>query len=452
MESAALRSVASTRLLVGVTFGVVVAFVANTLISQRIESRSAHDTDDIIGNAMPSVQLLSLVRGDLRAIDRYLRDRHSLSSGQLELSIAAKRRNIDAALASYAALPFFPRERELYASIPELFRRLDAQLATAVPTSTDGAVDVLDQTIDDVDRAMERLETFDATQGQRLGLATERSRNDSRFVMFMLDAATALLAVGAVTLALRARRRAIRALVEESDVAEQNLAELRTQVDELGHFAGRVAHDLRNPLQTALLSLEIARMDSPDPVLLRSTRALKRMSRLVEDLLDFARSGGKPRPNATSDLGVVVREVVDSLATDAAAAHVELTASTIANAHVSCATGVTTSIVTNLARNAITHMGEAVERTVSIRVGDVGSRWRLEVQDTGPGIPPGHEERIFEPHVQLDPGGGGIGLGLATVERLVNAHRGKLGVVSPPGSGALFWVELPKREAPDGRA
>jgi signal transduction histidine kinase len=82
----------------------------------------------------------------------------------------------------------------------------------------------------------------------------------------------------------------------------------------------------------------------------------------------------------------------------------------------------------------------------------VGSRWRLEVQDTGPGIPPGHEERIFEPHVQLDPGGGGIGLGLATVERLVNAHRGKLGVVSPPGSGALFWVELPKREAPDGRA
>ena len=171
------------------------------------------------------------------------------------------------------------------------------------------------------------------------------------------------------------------------------------------------------------------------------------MNRLVDDLLGFARAGGKPLPNATTDMGVVVREVVDGIAAEAAAARVEVRAEAVADARVACTSGVMTSIVANLVRNAITHMGEAVERKVSVRVSDAGARWRLEVQDTGPGIPPGHEQRIFEPHVQLDPVGGGIGLGLATVARLVNGHQGGLGVVSPPGCGAVFWVELPKHAA-----
>ncbi len=449
MGSAALRSVASARLLVGVTLGVVVAFVASTVISERVESRSAADTDDIVGNAMPSVQVLSLVRGDLRAIDRDLRDRAWMNAEQLARSVAVQRGNIDAALTSYTALPFFPGERDLDAPIPGLLRRLDTQLATASPASTDAAIDVLDQTIDDIDRTLERIETFDASQGQRLGIAIARSRSDSRSLIFLLDAATALLAVVAVTLAVRVRRRAIRALIDETNVAEESLADLRTQVDELGHFAGRVAHDIRNPLQTALLSLEIMRQSWPQAgaSIARGESALRRMNRLVDDLLGFARAGGKPLPNATTDIGVVVREVVDGIAAEAAAARVEVRAEAVENAHVACASGVMTSIVANLVRNAITHMGEAVERKVSVRVSDAGARWRLEVQDTGPGIPPGHEQRIFEPHVQLDPVGGGIGLGLATVARLVNGHQGTLGVVSPPGCGAMFWVELPKQEA-----
>ncbi|HSN27879.1 MAG TPA: HAMP domain-containing sensor histidine kinase, partial [Kofleriaceae bacterium] len=73
--------------------------------------------------------------------------------------------------------------------------------------------------------------------------------------------------------------------------------------------------------------------------------------------------------------------------------------------------------------------------------------WRIEVQDTGPGIPPGEDPRIFEPYVQLDRTGGSIGLGLATVQRLARAHGGNVGVISPPGRGALFWVELPAATA-----
>jgi signal transduction histidine kinase len=81
----------------------------------------------------------------------------------------------------------------------------------------------------------------------------------------------------------------------------------------------------------------------------------------------------------------------------------------------------------------------------------IGARLRVEIEDTGPGVPAGHQLRIFEPYVQLRPGSGsGIGLGLATVDRLVRAHGGAAGVVSPVerGHGSLFWFELPIARTP----
>jgi signal transduction histidine kinase len=74
---------------------------------------------------------------------------------------------------------------------------------------------------------------------------------------------------------------------------------------------------------------------------------------------------------------------------------------------------------------------------------------RFEVEDTGPGLPPAFLPRAFDPYVR---GAGtaepGLGLGLATVRRLVEGHRGRYGVQSRLGTGALFWFELPAAELP----
>lgn len=443
MGSASLRSLASARWLVGVMAAVVVAFLIATAASQYVESRSAKQLDDIVGNAMPSVQLLALSRGDLRAIERELRG--TLDADALR-EIAEDRRNIDAALAAYSALPFFPGERAMYATIPPLLGRFDAELAAR---QLSAAAD----SIDGVDRQLERIVKFDASQGQRLGLEIARARSESRVVVWLLDAAVVLLAAVAMTLAVRQRRRALRTVEEENSVARQQLADLSEQVDELGHFAGRVAHDIRGPLHAVMVSLEIVReraagTPSIESILVRGRSAAARIDTLVDGLLEFARAGGKPAPGAVTDVGEVVRDVCEGVTGEANAKNISLFVDSHTGRRVQCSTGVLTSIVANLVRNAIRHMGDAAERRIEVAVSEAGERWRIEVRDTGPGIPPGQEQRIFDPYVQLGTSKGGLGLGLATVDRLVRAHGGAVGVVSPPGHGCVFWFELPRASEP----
>jgi signal transduction histidine kinase len=113
---------------------------------------------------------------------------------------------------------------------------------------------------------------------------------------------------------------------------------------------------------------------------------------------------------------------------------------------VACAPGVLVSVVSNLVRNAIAHMGEATSRRVVLRCAPAERRVRFEVEDTGPGLPAGFADLAFQPYVRGPSSGApGIGLGLATVKRLVEAHGGAVGVRSVTGAGALFWFELPGR-------
>jgi signal transduction histidine kinase len=70
---------------------------------------------------------------------------------------------------------------------------------------------------------------------------------------------------------------------------------------------------------------------------------------------------------------------------------------------------------------------------------------RFEVADTGPGLPPAFEKHAFEPYMRATTRVPGLGLGLATVKRLVCAYGGHVGVARGEGGvGALFWFELPR--------
>ena len=112
--------------------------------------------------------------------------------------------------------------------------------------------------------------------------------------------------------------------------------------------------------------------------------------------------------------------------------------------------GVLASVIENLTRNAVKYMGERTERRVDVRVEPRGSMVRVEVEDSGPGIPPALYDTIFDPHVRGRTGGKpGIGLGLATVKRIAEAHGGSVGFRSKLDVGTTFWIELPRADYDD---
>jgi signal transduction histidine kinase len=112
-------------------------------------------------------------------------------------------------------------------------------------------------------------------------------------------------------------------------------------------------------------------------------------------------------------------------------------------------------VLSNLVRNAIKYLGDASQRVVTLRVRPRRSSILIEVEDSGPGIPAELGDRIFDPYIRGRRASAtrpGIGLGLATVKRLVTAHGGTLGQRRGALGGALFWFEVPDAEAHEGPA
>jgi signal transduction histidine kinase len=196
------------------------------------------------------------------------------------------------------------------------------------------------------------------------------------------------------------------------------------------------------------LAIDLDRRGSLTPdrreiLLGRASRTLQRVSQLVDGLLILARSGTKPPTDASSDVGLVVGDVVEELAPLAREKEIELRVERLDPCVAACSPGVLTSILSNLVGNALKFMGDSPVRHVGIRVLELGPRVRMEVADTGPGVPDGYRQRIFEPYFRATPSSApGLGLGLATVRRMVEAHGGRVGLEAP-GVGSLFWFELP---------
>jgi signal transduction histidine kinase len=170
---------------------------------------------------------------------------------------------------------------------------------------------------------------------------------------------------------------------------------------------------------------------------------------LVRDLLAFARAGAAPNPNARAPLRSTVAESVADTADPASKNRVRVDLEDLPDCQVGCAPGILRSLVEHLVTNAIKYMPtDATQRVVTIRANENRVFVRVEVADTGAGVPVEARGRIFDPYVRAqthEPE-----LGLATVRRLAEAHGGRVGVRSANGPGAVFWFELPTFREPQG--
>lgn len=213
-----------------------------------------------------------------------------------------------------------------------------------------------------------------------------------------------------------------------------------------------VVHELRNPLTSLRLSLDMAMAEhaelDPQAVLAlleRAQRSACWLQTLTENL-----SNAACLERGALDVRATRVDVLRSI--DSA---VELIGGLLRqrrqSVRVSSSARETTAladparvvqIVANLLANASRYSVEGDE--IEVHVSSVGQSLRIRVTDHGPGIAPDEQQRIFERWTRGESAArGGLGLGLSIVRGLVEEHRGRVGVESTVGQGATFWFTLP---------
>lgn len=237
---------------------------------------------------------------------------------------------------------------------------------------------------------------------------------------------------------------------------EEVLRAVRTQltknemVQEFDAFAHTVAHDLKNPIATLNLRLELLsrlQANPETPALAKSTkeaqRAADRLAQMVDNLLILSGVRRLQVAAQTLDMRTVVDEALDQLSALLQLHNVTVEKPPSWPTAVGHAPWVV-HIWVNFISNAIRHAAQGGRVTLGASVDPDSARTRFWVQDYGPGIPPNDLPALFIPYRQV----GMVrtrrrGLGLSIVHRIVEKLGGQVGAENTPGAGARFWFELP---------
>jgi two-component system sensor histidine kinase PilS (NtrC family) len=218
---------------------------------------------------------------------------------------------------------------------------------------------------------------------------------------------------------------------------------------DLGRVAAGLAHELRNPLASMAGSIELLRasagLSAGDARLMDIVlREAERLEELVAAFLAFSRPA--PLRRTPVDLARAVAETLEVFAHDPAAERVRLEHA-LSPAVADCDAGQLRQVLWNLLTNAAhAAAGRGGGGTVRVRCGAEDGRTRLDVEDDGQGIAGADLPNLFTPFFTTREGG--TGLGLATVQRIVDAHGGSVEVASEPGVGTRFTVHLPAAARP----
>ncbi len=224
----------------------------------------------------------------------------------------------------------------------------------------------------------------------------------------------------------------------------------------VGKIASKVVHEIRNPLGSINLNVDIlidnlGAGETPEAheareVLQTIKRETRRLSQITDEYLQFSRM---PQPTGRDeDLNTVMLDLADFLRPELRRSGIRLVLN-LDDDHpmVACDGRLVRQIILNLIRNAMDvvppHTGQVMVVTKLIPQGA-----EIEVDDNGPGIDPAVLGKIFEPFFTTKQDG--TGLGLAVVRQIVEEHGGSVICQSVPGKGTTFRIILPRAHSSRG--
>lgn len=237
----------------------------------------------------------------------------------------------------------------------------------------------------------------------------------------------------------------------DGDRLARDHEQLQTRYAEIASLAGGLAHEIRNPLSTISLNLDLLKEDLAAGESPRERRMLQKVTslrkqcghleRLLNDFLQFARVGSlESKP---TDLNALVQEFIEFYQPQAKEQSIEISPHLAANLPpVLIDSRLFLQVLTNLARNAQQAMprGGVLELQTYLR----DQRVMLDIIDTGEGMTPETQSKMFDAFYSTKPDGSG--LGLPTVRKIVEGHRGTIVCDSESGRGTRFSISLPAND------
>lgn len=283
-----------------------------------------------------------------------------------------------------------------------------------------------------------------------LQLETQELQDLGELKLHRRDGHPLLLNIKAIPILSKTHTKVIGLLL--SDLSQHEEFRLRNKQLEqqalLGEVMSIFAHEVRNPINNISTGLQVmsSSFDTDDPIqndLIRLKKDTDRLANLMKSVLSFSKT--KEYKFNSVDIEGLVRNLIDRWRLNLASKDI--------HPHIKCANNITKvkgdrraleQVLTNIIQNAVNAMN-GQGGTLGIRiepVRDTGllNMLKLDISDTGPGIPEEIRERIFEPFFTTSKNG--TGLGLAITKRIIAAHNGQITVNSFPG-GTLFSIILP---------
>ena len=438
----------SRSLLVAALVMIATVFLtADYTVLQRLNEMQ-DETRKIVETMLTSVELVSRMGRDItrerRLIVSHILQTDRASMSVIEGQIADLQADFKSAGQSYQLLITLPHERDTWQLLQANEKSIRKPVADLLLLSRDNRDVQARNQLDDLEPQFQGIadEVDDLIQFNRQG--AERQVLSLMQLQHSVERLQTILSIIGTAVTLIIGGWAIRLIGAREAELVRNSAMLEARNRELDAFAGRVAHDLRNPLNTinmAALKLaqEVPSGDDAVPIL---RRGVKRMDALIQDLLLLSRIGSETAE--TCDPAKVVAEINEDMTAlldrEGGTFRLDVVPATVRGSQ-----GLLRQVLWNLVDNAVKYRRSEVSVHVELTGRVARQSYELRVSDNGMGLLPDEVTKVFEPlyrsprSVAQVPG---TGLGLSIVKRVVESSGGTIALESRVGQGTTFIIML----------